>query len=179
MNKLKYFLILALLVGSVSQASEPVFSLVSPSFDDDTALPAKQVGKIFGCKGKNLSPALDWTDGPEGTESYAITVFDPDAPSGSGWWHWVLFNIPKETTELPEGAKTLPKGAVQARNDFGNSQYDGACPPEKTSHRYVFTIYALKTKSIPLDSSASGAMVGYYIHQNTLAKSSISASYSR
>ncbi len=160
-------------------AEEPAFILNSPSFDDDTSLPLKQVGKLMGCKGKNLSPALDWTDGPPGTESYAVTVFDPDSTSGSGWWHWVLFNIPNTTTELPEGVKTLPKGSIQSRNDYGNSSYDGACPPEKKPHRYVFTVYALKTSSIPLDSSASGAMVGYYIQQNLLAKSSISATYSR
>lgn len=182
--KLVLSLILFLTVPSIPVLATPgingpAFVLSSPSFDDGTKLPTKQVGTVFGCTGKNMSPALEWTDGPEGTQSYAITAFDPDAPSGSGWWHWVVFNIPKNETELNEGAKILPNGSIQARNDFGNSRYDGACPPGKKPHRYIFTVYALKIAKIPLDSSASGAMVGYYIRQNMLAKSAIVASYSR
>jgi len=158
----------------------PLFILTSASFDNGASLPNKMVANVFGCKGKNDSPALDWTDGPEGTASYAVTVFDPDAPSGSGWWHWTLFNIPVDETTLPEGMKNLPKGSTQGRNDFGRSRYDGACPPPGSKpHRYVFTVYALKTAKLSLDSEASGAMVGFYIQKNMLAKASIIATFSR
>jgi Raf kinase inhibitor-like YbhB/YbcL family protein len=177
---MKPLFVLALLtMNSALAGHAPSFLLTSPSFDDGASLPLKQVWNRGECKGKNESPALEWTDGPEGTKSYAVTVFDPDAPSGSGWWHWVLFNIPSTVTSLREGMKKPPAGTIQARNDWSRSQFDGACPPKgDRPHRYVITVYALKTEMIPLGSDASGALVGYYIHQNELARASISATYS-
>lgn len=181
MTTMMKLLPLLILLSSLSFAEDgPTFILSSPSFDDGAILPLKQVANTGECKGKNSSPALEWTDGPNGTQSYAITVYDPDAPSGSGWWHWVLFNIPKDVTSLREAMTILPKGAIQGRNDSGRSSYLGACPPKGSKpHRYVFTVYALKIDKIPLKSDASGAMVGYYIHQNMLKKSQITATYSR
>ncbi len=172
---------MSILLSSVCFADEgPTFTLSSPSFDDGALLPMKQVANQGDCKGKNHSPALEWSDGPAGTQSYAITVYDPDAPTGSGWWHWVLFNIPKDVTSLREAMTVFPKGSVQARNDWGVSRFGGACPPAGSKpHRYIFTVYALKIDKIPLQSDASGAMVGFYIHQNILKKASVTATYSR
>lgn len=172
--------ILGILFANFCMAETPSFVLHSPSFDDGAVLPLKQVSNTNGCKGKNQSPALEWTDGPPGTQSYAVTVYDPDAPSGSGWWHWVVFNINKDETSLSEAVTKLPAGAIQGRNDSGTSNYSGACPPPGNKpHRYIFTVYALKADKLPLKSDASGAMVGYYIHQNMLAKASMKATYGR
>ena len=175
----KFILIIGFLLMNKSSA-EPALVLSSPSFDDNTQLAMKQVSNQGGCKGRNDSPALEWTDGPSGTNSYAVTVFDPDAPSGSGWWHWTLFNIPKNVTSLKEAMTVFPKGSIQGRNDSGTNSYSGACPPKGSKpHHYVFTVYALKAEHLPLTSEASGAMLGYYIHQNILAKDSVTATYSR
>jgi Raf kinase inhibitor-like YbhB/YbcL family protein len=125
---------------------------------------------------------LSWTPGPDGTLSYALTCYDPDAPTGSGWWHWVVFNIPANVTSLPKGFAaddaTIP-GLVQSRTDFGKPGYGGPCPPPGKPHHYIFTVYALKVKSLDLDANASGAMVGFYIGMNKLAKAKITAIYSR
>jgi len=173
-------ILLGSLFSGVAMADNSSFVLTSPSFDDGAQLPMKQVAKDNGCKGRNDSPALEWTDGPHGTKSYAVTVYDPDAPTGSGWWHWILFNIPNDTTSLKEAMTVFPKGSIQARNDAGESKYGGACPPPGSKpHHYVITVYALKEEKLPLKSDASGAMVGYYIHQNMLGKASIVATYSR
>src|SRR4029077_21017480 len=123
-----------------------------------------------------------WTKGPKGTESYALTCYDPDAPTGSGWWHWVVFKIPANVTSLPKGFKADDAslaGLVQSRTDFAKPGYGGPCPPPGKPHHYIFTVYALKVKALELNADASGAMVGFYIGQNKLAESKITALYSR
>lgn len=172
-------LIISILFSNFCMA-ETSFVLSSPSFDDNALLPMKQVANYGECKGRNDSPALEWTDGPAGTKGYAVTVYDPDAPSGSGWWHWTLFNIPKDVTSLREAMTIFPKGSIQGRNDSGTTRYSGACPPAGSKpHHYIFSVFALKVEHLPLTSEASGAMLGYYIHQNMLAKASVTATYSR
>ena len=112
-----------------------------------------------------------------------MTVYDPDAPTGSGWWHWVIFNIPPDTTSLPAGAGKpesggAPQGSIQSMTDFGQPGYGGPCPPPKDKpHRYIFTVYALKVDQFPLQKEASGAMVGYYLNQNKLGKASFTGKY--
>lgn len=139
----------------------------------------------FGCVGANLSPALSWRHPPKGTRSFAVTAYDPDAPTGSGWWHWVVFNLPAETRELAAGAgdpaaDKMPAGAVQSRTDFGKSGWGGPCPPQgDRPHRYVITVHALKVDKIELDENAPAAMVGFMINANRLAKASITAFYGR
>ena len=139
----------------------------------------------FGCVGANLSPALSWRHPPKGTRSFAVTAYDPDAPTGSGWWHWVVFNLPAETRELAAGAgdpaaDKMPAGAVQSRTDFGKSGWGGPCPPQgDRPHRYVITVHALKVDKIDLDENAPAAMVGFMINANRLAKASITAFYGR
>jgi Raf kinase inhibitor-like YbhB/YbcL family protein len=133
----------------------------------------------FGCTGGNKSPALAWSGAPADAKSFAVTVYDPDAPTGSGWWHWVVFNIPAGTTDLKEGAgdakgALLPAGSVQSVTDFGQPGFGGPCPPAGDKpHRYIFTVHALKLEKLPLEPSASGAMVGFFLGQNTIAKASV------
>ncbi len=144
-----------------------------------------QVYNGFGCNGKNISPELSWSDPPKGTKSFAVTVYDPDAPTGSGWWHWIVFNIPASVHKLPAGAgepsgELLPKGAVQSRTDFGKIGFGGACPPVgDRAHRYIFTVYALDIEKLPLDENSSPALVGYMLEKHAIAKASLISYYGR
>jgi len=175
---------LSMLVGT-SAAHAAGFTLSSPTIKPGSMLTEAQVFKGFGCEGKNTSPALKWSGAPSGTKSYAVTVYDPDAPTGSGWWHWVVYNIPASATELPEGAggtdgKGLPAGAAQGRTDFGSAGFGGACPPKGDKpHRYIFTVHALKTDKIEVPADASAALVGFMVNANRLAKASFEARYGR
>jgi Raf kinase inhibitor-like YbhB/YbcL family protein len=161
------------------------FKLTSADVKPGTPIANTYVFKGFGCAGDNMSPALAWTGAPAGTKSFAITVYDPDAPTGSGFWHWTEVNIPAATTSLPRGAgeaggKNLPAGAVMGRTDFGTAAYGGPCPPQgDKAHRYVFTVFAVKTDKLDIDNNASGAIVGFNLHFNTLAKASFTATYGR
>jgi Raf kinase inhibitor-like YbhB/YbcL family protein len=175
---------LALTFAIGAAAADGGFRLQSPTVAPDSMLSNDQVYSGFGCSGKNISPALTWKDAPRATKSFAVTVYDPDAPTGSGWWHWVVYNIPANVTELPAGAGNaggkLPAGAMQGHTDFGTSGFGGACPPAGDKpHRYIFTVYALKSEKISVPDEASAAMVGFMIHSNALAKASLTARYGR
>jgi Raf kinase inhibitor-like YbhB/YbcL family protein len=175
---------LALTCAIGAAAADGGFRLQSPTVAPDSMLSNDQVYSGFGCSGKNISPALTWKDAPRATKSFAVTVYDPDAPTGSGWWHWVVYNIPANVTELPAGAGNaggkLPAGAMQGHTDFGTSGFGGACPPAGDKpHRYIFTVYALKSEKISVPDEASAAMVGFMIHSNALAKASLTARYGR
>ena len=133
----------------------------------------------FGCEGGNLSPQLGWSDAPAGTQSFAVTCFDPDAPTGSGFWHWVVVNIPANVTALPLGAGDpaagrLPGGALQVRTDFGKPGYGGPCPPPGSNvHRYIFTVHAVGVRELPVTADTSCAVVGFQLHFNTLDKAQL------
>lgn len=176
-------IVLALLLASVPAAAQPTFRLTSPVVREGAKMVAEQVFNGFGCSGGNVSPALVWTNPPAGTKSFALTMYDPDAPTGSGWWHWTVFNIPATVTALPAGAGNpggaLPAGAGQGRTDFGAAGYGGPCPPPGTPHRYIFTVFALKVEKLELDASASGAMVGFNLNANALGKATLTATYGR
>lgn len=138
----------------------------------------------FGCDGQNLSPELHWNDAPKGTKSFAVTVYDPDAPTGSGWWHWVVFNIPSSVTSLPSGfgntAKKQMIHATQSVTDYGKAGFGGACPPKgDRPHRYLFTIHALDIEHLDLDEKASPALAGYMINAHSLGKATIVSYYGR
>ncbi|MBS1666901.1 MAG: YbhB/YbcL family Raf kinase inhibitor-like protein [Bacteroidetes bacterium] len=145
----------------------------------------KQVYNGFGCTGENLSPELNWENPPAGTKSFAITMYDPDAPTGSGFWHWVVFDIPANISELKTGAGNIqkglmPAGAIQSNTDFGQPGYGGPCPPQGHGfHQYLITIYALKTDKLGLDKNATPAFVGFNLFSNTLAKASLVMYYKR
>jgi Raf kinase inhibitor-like YbhB/YbcL family protein len=156
----------------------PSFTVAGDTVQDGGTLPDDQVAD----KG-NLSPALHWEGFPAETKSFAITCYDPDAPTGSGFWHWVLFNLPASTTSLPAGAgngdfKGLPQGAIHARNDYGTNDFGGAAPPPGDGpHRYVFTVYAVDTDKLDLDSSASPAYVGFNLRFHAIARANLIAEY--
>lgn len=161
------------------------FSMYSPDIKQDGQLQAEQVFNGLGCAGKNTSPALAWRNVPAGTKSFAVTVYDPDAPTGSGWWHWVVVNLPATATGLAKASGNLsgdrmPAGAVQVRTDFGQAAFGGACPPAGDKpHRYIFTVFALKTEKIELPAEASAAFAGYMIHANAIDKASLTTTYGR
>jgi hypothetical protein len=175
----------AAVIATFGSARAADFTLSSPSIKPGSTLSDAQVFNGFGCTGKNVSPALKWSGAPGGTKGYALTVYDPDAPTGSGWWHWVVYNIPASATELPEGAGTadgkgLPAGSAQGKTDFGAPGFGGACPPKGDKpHRYIFTVYALKTDKLDIPADATAALVGFMIHANQLAKATFTAKYGR
>ena len=170
-----------------SGASAENMKLTSAEVRNGATIQNEQVLKGFGCSGDNISPSLSWTGAPKGTKSFAVTVFDPDAPTGSGWWHWVVFNIPASTTSIPKNAgdvnaKLMPEGAIQSRTDFGTDGYGGPCPPKGAKpHHYHFTVFAVDVDKLPdaADHNASGALVGFDLHFHTLGKASFTALYGR
>jgi Raf kinase inhibitor-like YbhB/YbcL family protein len=161
------------------------FRLESADLQPGQRVPEMHVFKGFGCEGGNVSPALAWRGAPKETKSFAVTVYDPDAPTGSGWWHWVVFNLPAGTAALPQGAgdpaaSKLPAGAVQSRTDFGKPGWGGPCPPVGDKpHRYIFTVHALKVDKLDLDENAPAAMVGFMLNANRLGQASFTARYGR
>ena len=138
----------------------------------------------FGCEGDNVSPQLSWTGAPAGTKAFAVFAYDPDAPTGSGWWHWQVINIPAKVTHLKAGAGSaeknhLPKGSMQMRNDYGVKGFGGACPPEgHGAHRYQFTVYALPN-ALELPADASSALTGYMVRANALGSATLESLYKR
>lgn len=173
---------MALIPGTGAAAD---FQLVSPTIKDKSTIGKAHVFDGFGCTGDNVSPELRWSNAPKGTKSFAVTVYDPDAPTGSGWWHWVIYNIPSDITSLAQGAGRPggpgePQRAVQSMTDFGEPGYGGPCPPPgHKPHRYIFTIYALKVEQLSLKPATPAAMVGFYLNQSALAKTSFTGLYSR
>jgi len=176
--------LLLCLLGTGAHAAGQM-TLTSPQIKNGGSIAVEQEFKGFGCTGGNISPALAWKGAPKGTKSFALTVYDPDAPTGSGWWHWVMFNIPADVTSLPKGAgdpaaKLAPAGSVQGRTDFGTSGYGGPCPPVGDKpHHYHFTVYALDIEKIDADQNASPAYIGYNIHFHTLAKGDLLGRFGR
>ncbi|QKF77739.1 YbhB/YbcL family Raf kinase inhibitor-like protein [Arcobacter defluvii] len=164
---------------SVSMIFAQNFTLSSSDLQGQ--LTSKQVFNGFGCTGENISPELSWKDAPKGTKSFAITAYDPDAPTGSGWWHWIVFDISKDKFTLPTGfGNSESKNAIQSITDYGKSGFGGACPPVgDKAHRYVFTVHALDIETLGLDKNANPALVGFYLNSHTLAKASLISYYGR
>ena len=155
----------------------PSFSVESDDVQDGQPQPDAHAHPSAG--GENTSPHLRWSGFPEETKSFAVTCYDPDAPTGSGFWHWVLFNLPAETTELATGASPdgLPESAVEARNDWGEFGYGGAAPPPGDQpHRYVYTVFAVDDM-LDLPKEASPAYVGFNLTFHTLARAAIRPTY--
>ena len=191
-------LAVAALAGCSSLSPAPEFTLSSPDLKSGV-FDNKHVLNGFGCKGENVSPALEWRHLPAGTKSLALQVYDPDAPSGSGFWHWAVYNIPPTTVTLPQGAgnrpERLPAGAFGGNTDFmdtgatgGNGNYGGPCPPQGDKpHRYVFTIYALAVDKLEVAAgvprTGSAALYGFVLNKGIgpglLGKASFTATYGR
>ncbi len=172
----RVILILLLSISSIFAAG-----LTLKSDEISGQLTNEQLYNGFGCSGKNISPELSWQGAPKETKSFAITAYDPDAPTGAGWWHWVVFDIPKDTMSLKRGfGNRDEKTAVQSMTSFGKIGFGGACPPVGDKpHRYIFTLYALDVAKLGLDKDATPSLVGFYLGVHALAKSSIVAYYGR
>jgi len=163
-------------------AAQADLNVTSPDVAEGQQMPRAQEFNGFGCSGGNIAPAISWSGAPAGTRSFAVTVYDPDAPTGSGWWHWIVYDIPAGTTSLARGtvAATLPVGAQQGHNDYGTLDFGGACPPKGDKpHRYVFTVWALKVDKLGVPATASAALIGYSVRANTLASGALTARYGR
>ncbi|MBO0849689.1 MAG: YbhB/YbcL family Raf kinase inhibitor-like protein [Pseudonocardia sp.] len=164
----------------------PPFTVTSTDIADGETLPEAQRSGAFGVPGgRDVSPQLSWSGAPEGTRSYAVTCYDPDAPTGSGFWHWAVANIPASVTELPTdagavGGAGLPEGAVTLANDAGMKGFVGAGPPPgHGEHRYYFTVHAVGVSALELPESATPAFLGFNLFTNTLARASLVAVFGR
>lgn len=181
------FLLVALLTQIIAfqSSSAADFKLTSQDIKSGTKIANKHVFNGFGCSGDNISPQLFWTNPPKETKSFAITVYDPDAPTGSGWWHYLAVNILAKQTKFSPGFADENKfinsaNITQIRNDFGIHNFGGPCPPKGDKpHRYIFTIHALKVEKLDLKEDATAALAGFMINANAIAKASFIATYSR
>jgi Raf kinase inhibitor-like YbhB/YbcL family protein len=172
--------------SSAMAAQKPKFMLMSSDPQLAISVPLIYTAKAFGCSGGNLSPELHWSGAPAATQSFVVTLFDRDERSTpSGWWHWVVYNLPKNVSSLPQGAgaehrSALPTEALQGRTDLGEDAYHGPCPAKgDPPHRYVFTVYALNVAKLPVPPDSSGAMVTSIVQEHLLGKAVFVAHYGR
>jgi Raf kinase inhibitor-like YbhB/YbcL family protein len=168
--------VLAMLWLSGAACAAAPFTLSSPD-PDFGKMPEKYTAKLFGCSGGNQSPPLTWTNAPPGTKSFVLTLFDRDEHSTpSGWWHWIVYDIPASATGVGQNAgtltaSTLPAPAQQGRSDLGEDAYHGPCPAKgDPAHRYTFTLYALSVAKLDVPADSSGAMVVSTAQDHLLSK---------
>jgi Raf kinase inhibitor-like YbhB/YbcL family protein len=190
---IKFLLVLGLLTAALLPAATlpaHALELTSPDVPAASTFRPQFVFNGFGCVGENQSPTLSWRGAPVDTKSFALTVYDPDAPTGSGWWHWLVIDIPASHTNLLRGfgkgdnarsALQLRAEKIrQIRNDYGKAAYGGPCPPAGDQpHRYIFTLYALKVAQLDIPDDASAALTGYMIRANAIDQASFTAYYNR
>src|SRR5437764_3891804 len=183
----------ALTASALMAANQPIrtaqstagkFTVTSTNISPGGKIADAQVYNSFGCKGGNVSPELSWSSAPAGTKSFAILMHDPDAPTGSGWWHWVVYNIPASVSSLAAGAgdphkSLLPAGALQGRTDFGTPGYGGPCPPPGKPHRYYLRLYALKVTRLDVPADATAAYIGFTVRSQSLGKAQLMGVYGR
>ena len=163
---------------SLVQSPAVVFELKSNDLRANAKIPNTFVYSGTGCAGENKSPELHWSGAPEDAKSFAVTVYDPDSPTGSGFWHWIVFNIPASVSSLATGWKN-DVGASEVQNDLGISAYSGPCPPPGKPHRYIFTVHALKTARLEVPPEATNAIVRFMIEGATIQKAKLQATYER
>ena len=181
-----FVLMTAVVVGGLASAgAASALTLTSPDLKANAKVADEQVFNGWDCTGKNVSPALNWSGAPKGTKSFAINLYDSDAPTGSGFWHWVVANIPADATSLAKGAGDpaaagMPAGAMQFHNDYGAVGYGGPCPPKGDKpHHYHFNIFALDVEKLDVDANTSAAVVGFNVHAHTLAKTTLNGVWGR
>lgn len=176
-KKILIIFIFLISVGAIMANSS--FVLTSETINNNQTLPNEQVLNSFGCTGENISPDLSWQGAPAGTKSYALLVHDPDAPRPTGWWHWLVVNIPVTKTEFKKGEKLAPP-MLETVTDFKNTGYGGACPPKGHGvHHYNFTIYALDTEKLDVSVDTDPNEVEKLVKSHALASSTITALYQR
>jgi Raf kinase inhibitor-like YbhB/YbcL family protein len=172
--KITLAIVAALVSAGAGTAYAAPFALTSTDFKNGGNIPQTNAGNIMGCTGESKSPALEWKNPPAGTKSFALMVHDPDAPTGgSGFWHWIVYNIPADATSLPQGATaaTLPKGSIEGNTDMGKPGYIGPCPPPGSpKHHYNFVLYPLKVDKLEVPPGASAAFVGFNANMNVIGK---------
>lgn len=159
-------------------------NITSTTLTEGGELPLEHVADQFGCAGGNVSPHLAWGNVPEGTKSFIVLAFDPDAPTASGWWHWGAYDISATVFDLPAGVGGMASGMdidmKRTENDFGAFEYIGACPPEGGgSHRYQFTVYALPMEELPVGGSVSPAMLSFFGENMALDSATLTVTYER
>ena len=174
--KIAFGIAAALVLAGTGTASAAPFALTSTAFKNNGTIEQKNAGNIMGCTGDNKSPALEWKNPPAGTKSFVLMVHDPDTTTGSGFWHWVVYNIPADATSIPEGAgdpagSGLPKGSVQSNTDMSKPGYIGPCPPPGSGkHHYNFMLYPLKVDKLEIPPGATAAFVGFNANMNAIGK---------
>jgi Raf kinase inhibitor-like YbhB/YbcL family protein len=175
-----------IVVGSLIILAQSSFSFAGSAFEvhsndvaDKSTITNDFVFQGMGCNGGNKSPEIHWSGAPKGTKSFAVTVYDPTAPTGSGFWHWIVANVPAGTTSLQQGWKSSGEGAVEIVNDFGTTAYGGPCPPQGKKDTYVFTVHALKTEKIDFPAGVTNAVARFMIEGATIKKAQFKAFYSR
>ncbi|TCV89223.1 MULTISPECIES: YbhB/YbcL family Raf kinase inhibitor-like protein [Testudinibacter] len=176
-----------LIVSAVAASAQAdnSFQLSSPQIQANSSISADFEFNGFGCSGNNQSPELHWKNAPAGTKSFAVSVYDPDAPTGSGFWHWYVVNIPVTASGLAANAgaadqANLPQGAFQLRTDYGYHGWGGVCPPQgDDAHRYIFTVHALNTEKLAVDENTTTALGGFLVNAHTIDKASFTAYYQR
>ena len=179
MLKVTALALFAAFFGAEAAAAQTM-TLTSPDIAPGAKIADEQVFNVFGCTGGNISPALSWSGAPKDTKSFALSVYDPDAPTGSGFWHWVVFNIPPDVTSLPKnagnpkGCAKRPRARCRAAPTLGVPGYGGPCPPKGDApHHYHFTIFAVDTPKLDGDENTTAAVVGFMLHFHTLAKAEL------
>ena len=160
---------------ATSPAHAAGFSLTSQALQAGAPIGPQHYWNNFGCSGGNVMPDLAWSGAPAGTKSFAVTLYDKDAPTGSGFWHWVAYDLPAATAGLPGGANgtALPSGAIEGNTDLGKPGFFGPCPPVGRVHTYEYTVHALKVDKLPVDKGMGPALVGFFIWQNSLGKATL------
>lgn len=187
MRRVTAALVIGIGIGMNAWAADPVFTLVSPDLPAGKPIGEQFTANAFGCHGPNESPTLQWSHAPAGTKSFAVTMFDPYRPPASGWWHWVVYDIPATTTQLARkagdpGSSAMPQGAKQAKPDgeAPEAHYYGPCPDAgDPPHHYTITVYAISVDHLNVPGTSTPANIDYEISTKTLAKATLVRLYSR